>query len=1815
MAQVKKLSGGETIPKKYGHLIIDGIDLGNTEEVYNAFARHAKTQNLNQGRFYDQWLTKLRNGEDVVFGNGNTVNIKPDNMSEKKAGERGIWRMFWDDTFDTDRNHFSDAIATARTFSFTPKTEKEADPKKTPRWNKKYNFDYNGNGKDAYYNASHPGNLAVRDRFNYYLDWLENEEEWEKANSFMETLNDGEKVGLRAWYNHFQPGEGIDTEANPGWRREAALAALNEAMAVVEATKGGYDQVPEEYRDLLKYFNLGNNNPSTTTSTSGAGSSDENSTDDRFDDNGRPKAGARTRTGGYLIGKGKDGYYYTNFNVGKTPYLITRNDWNMLGLNGDYEFLRNAVIDSDGRFWTQDQLAQATDNPLYNLMERISSINNNTGLSGADRYAYLNQIEGINWVGKGGNYNQFDYTPDTYYSLNDSLRDLLGKYTNLSIFDASQSFGFADGTLLGYYDNSQKGTESWGFRAPYYLRKNPDGSFTSVTEQQLIEQGNPYVAAAVNKGFDGDGIFSPWQSIMNGNKNQYAWIADVEGKDTDGNGNKRQYQIYIGRDGKFYHKKNDNTLIELDPDLMEFIRKGGNPSNDQMDTGRLSGTSKRFEERAKNGFANINPSSTRLSFKEGGSIEKHQIGQNIGSPVVGVADVEVADSPLQQASNLRDSLTEADWKEISAAAIDLGGAIAGLIPGGSIVGAVSGLGSTGLYLSAAKDRKGKRDLWDWGQAGLATVLDAVSILPYIGEAAKATKISKGIAKVARPLSKVFNAIGLSQLVPLLGKNPKDWTSDDLIKLSTGISAALNIGHGAAKTNRERKLSNRINESSTTSNPTYGKERVKTDAGEKPIKLDETEIRQVIDSETPAEELRTILRGDKYKVVDAELNIDNKELLKNFGFETEFHASWKKDKRVRAKEQTVETPAQYNEGTLGWVASTAEQFNPFSNGGARRARIDESLSNPAVKQKIDALVSKVTKNEQVYSPKGATYETVRTTSTKNFDTKDPIGKAYAESLNRTGSPEVSRDKRGRLTIKPETSSTEVSVRSLDERYKHLGPSGLSNAEFAHWARNKGAKADQAVSLDEVISVLEGLPETKRQTVLNDLTTRNEKSQARKAGDIVRSRQNLTALTDKKSIYSDTKEVAKAFEELRKSKDPMATLRKLSNNNGFKEVVANNDQSFKFALEYAKANGDYSKMNATEKKKYDKLLEDLFNELELVLFKQGGTINFDKVNEFAKGGIIKAEPGIKVPYNPYFGNGSLIYGNRINFFENLWNEPLNYYTGSTSQTVSTEPTEPTGPVGIRVPTDFNPNWGMGSYFPEVKFETVDVKIPEVNVGTKTTTATTQTPQIKSVTTPASTATTPSAATTTDSTATTTVATTPQTTSTPAITTPQTTTTSQSGTPIRSSIRSGYAFQPKTIDQLIAQSWLDRLNATTRNTGLPNGLFDFRTPSQKLYDSIGIKGTSAFGELPSIFSASIPRAEDIIAGKKVEWPNTGKKEDGSYGGKSMDTSKFWTGLYKGALGLGQYLSQEIGSQKSLENAEETAWNTYYRQTTPNLQGISEATPIQDANVDYWTKKSQEVPKNASANDINNHIVWSQDQQQAEQGRTQAVREQSAEALSRQQYNQQIHNQQAQLEAAAENDSKQRISGINQIIGDARGKRILEHYTSIGNGIMEKRYNLENQVKTLNQIQYDREASRLSRDFDNNWKDYLRTNFPDAWATWNGMSASEKVGYNNDVSDWMQQSGYIDGDHKVELERREQELRNALKSAYTTYMLDPFIAGLNRQRYGTPTKKKGGKVGGNRYKNEPWEDIWINKNKAVHSAIAKLNDNMIKVFLKTLK
>ena len=118
--------------------------------------------------------------------------------------------------------------------------------------------------------------------------------------------------------------------------------------------------------------------------------------------------------------------------------------------------------------------------------------------------------------------------------------------------------------------------------------------------------------------------------------------------------------------------------------------------------------------------------------------------------------------------------------------------------------------------------------------------------------------------------------------------------------------------------------------------------------------------------------------------------------------------------------------------------------------------------------------------------------------------------------------------------------------------------------------------------------------------------------------------------------------------------------------------------------------------------------------------------------------------------------------------------------------------------------------------------------------------------------------------------------------------------------------------------------------------------------------------------------------------------------------------------------------------------------------------------------------------------------------------------------------------------------------------------------------------------------------------------------------MSAADRNKYGNDIMTWIQQSDYWNDALENEYLKNRKTLNQKILGAYKDYNLSPELIWLYRDRYGVPIKKSGGTLTikqRNRYKNEPSEDIWINQNKATHKLVAKLNDNVIKTFLKTLK
>lgn len=139
------------------------------------------------------------------------------------------------------------------------------------------------------------------------------------------------------------------------------------------------------------------------------------------------------------------------------------------------------------------------------------------------------------------------------------------------------------------------------------------------------------------------------------------------------------------------------------------------------------------------------------------------------------------------------------------------------------------------------------------------------MIPYLGETGKLVKVGKAISKVAVPLGKAFAALGLVEAASALSKNPKDWDTNDLLKLSAGIQSVINIGHNAHLSRGDSRLASeisRVRSESTPKDIVYQSKTKYTVGDTKDVlkPLEAGEVDSVLSSKTPGERLKEVLKA-------------------------------------------------------------------------------------------------------------------------------------------------------------------------------------------------------------------------------------------------------------------------------------------------------------------------------------------------------------------------------------------------------------------------------------------------------------------------------------------------------------------------------------------------------------------------------------------------------------------------------------------------------------------------------------------------------------------------------------------------------------------------------------------------------------------------------------------------------------------------------------------------------------------------------------------------------------------------------------------
>lgn len=221
---------------------------------------------------------------------------------------------------------------------------------------------------------------------------------------------------------------------------------------------------------------------------------------------------------------------------------------------------------------------------------------------------------------------------------------------------------------------------------------------------------------------------------------------------------------------------------------------------DSRDTFAEKGLGKSASERSARMI--LSPAATQ-GFKKGGLIPKHALGDMIGESKASegttkVNKIQGRQESLKQSWGLgsKDSKqwTDVDTATAVALASDIGSLGLSFVPGANVLAAGAGaVGSTATFTADVK-RDGFQ-MKDLGSYGLNLLMDAGTLIPFVGGAAKLGKAGKLITKAAPTLIKAASIYGLGDaFVNTVKKisSGESFTLDDVRRIVNGISGGVTL---------------------------------------------------------------------------------------------------------------------------------------------------------------------------------------------------------------------------------------------------------------------------------------------------------------------------------------------------------------------------------------------------------------------------------------------------------------------------------------------------------------------------------------------------------------------------------------------------------------------------------------------------------------------------------------------------------------------------------------------------------------------------------------------------------------------------------------------------------------------------------------------------------------------------------------------------------------------------------------------------------------------------------------------------------------
>ena len=331
---------------------------------------------------------------------------------------------------------------------------------------------------------------------------------------------------------------------------------------------------------------------------------------------------------------------------------------------------------------------------------------------------------------------------------------------------------------------------------------------------------------------------------------------------------------------------------------------------------------------------------------------------------------------------------------------------------------------------------------------------------------------------------------------------------------------------------------------------------------------------------------------------------------------------------------------------------------------------------------------------------------------------------------------------------------------------------------------------------------------------------------------------------------------------------------------------------------------------------------------------------------------------------------------------------------------------------------------------------------------------------------------------------------------------------------------------------------------------------------------------------------------------------------GGDPVNPYPFLADLGNGIFDTTRFIGTALGSKMKRDEIIRNAKNNIIKPATPTFHGMSTDTPVEDAQLNYLQSlvgnvNHANISDSAVVNALNNYD-WSNLLPQLNQ----VYRQKAQRAKETETYNIGVHDKQSQVDAEAENNLRAQQRAANQIVSDAKQAHITEFTTSLQNMNLQEQTKYNKALDLYNQYGKNQAMSDAMTQYQKGIDNlFIKYKVEEAYKV--ADDASKYL----DMEDWYNRSPnakkYRDA-MKVELEGLSQTRDTAFSKAAVDYGI-PY-----RYRWLADYYKSGGTISTktrNRYKNEPWEDIWINSNKSAHAAVAKLNDNIIRIFLKTLK